>query len=411
MPELLRLVTVEGAWASFSKAFAPKLKSEKRPLLDSLNMVCAEDIISPVRVPNFNRSTMDGFAVIARDTFGATEGMPSYLEVAGEVLMGEEALKPLASGCAVRISTGGMLPPGADAVVMVEYTEDLDENTVAILKPVAPGENVVRAGEDVEEGQVLIKRGSVLRPQELGALAGIGVLECVVYSRPRVAIISTGDEVVDPGEEPGVGQIRDINSYSIAALVNEAGGIAELYGIVPDTFAEMERVVSEALAKSDIVVISGGSSMGTRDVTAKVINHLGEPGVLVHGVSVKPGKPTIVGVVNNKPVLGLPGHPVSAMVLSEIFLVPLVRAFQGMGFEPVPRLKVRAKLGRNLASASGRLDVIRVVLVDKDGEVWAEPVLGKSGLITTMVKADGFVEIPMHKQGLAAGEIVEVSLY
>lgn len=411
MPELLKLATIDGAWELFNKQFSPQLRVEKLPLMDCLNRVIAEDIISGVNVPNFARSTMDGLAVIARDTFGATEGMPAYLEIVGEVFMGQEAKEPIKPGTAIKISTGGMLPPGADAVVMVEYTEQLDDSTVAVLKQVAPGENIVRAGEDVGAGDRLVARGTLLRPQEIGALAGIGCTECQVYAKPKVTIISTGDEIVDPRQEPGIGQIRDINSYAIAALAANAGGQPYIYGIVEDTFEVLEKAISEALQGADIVVVSGGSSMGVRDVTARVINALGTPGVLVHGVSVKPGKPTILGVVEGKPVLGLPGHPVSAMALSEIFLVPLIRAYNGLGLTPVPRRTVSATLGRNLASASGRLDVVRVTLEHRENGLVAMPVLGKSGLITTMVKADGFIEIPMEKQGLAAGEPVQVKLY
>ncbi len=411
MPELLKLTTIEGAWERFQPYLVPIRKKETLPLLECLNRVVAEDMISKADVPNFDRSTMDGYAVMARDTFGATEGMPAYLDVGGEILMGHQAKEPLTPGQAIKISTGGMLPPGADAVVMVELTEEFDSSTIGVLKPVAPGENVVRAGEDVRKGQVVVKAGTILRPQEIGALAGVGVLECQVYCRPVVAVLSTGDEIVDPKREPGIGQIRDVNSYAVAALVDQVGGTPLIRGIVEDEYDILEAAISEVLPKVDIVVVSGGSSMGTRDVTAKVINALGKPGVLVHGVSVKPGKPTIVGVVADKPIIGLPGHPVSAMVLSELFLVPLIRYYLGLGLEPFPRSTVMAQLSRNMASASGRADIIRVTLHHKDGVLWAEPVLGKSGLITTMVKADGFVVIPMEKQGLAAGETVEVKLY
>ena len=412
MTELFKLTSVAEAWKAFrSNISLNDLAEEQVPVLDSLGRVLSRDIVSGIDVPGFTRSTMDGFTVRAADTFGAAEAMPAMLEVSGEVMMGEEARTGLEPGHAVRIATGGMLPGGADAVVMVEYTEELDSATILVVRPVAPGENVVQKGEDIREGQVLVKAGTVIRPQEMGGLAGIGIVSCHVVRKPLVGILSTGDEVVEPDRTPGPGQIRDINSYAIAGLVAEAGGQAVNYGIIRDDFASLEETVKKAVAETDIVVVSGGSSVGTRDVTSRVLDTIGKPGVLVHGVSVKPGKPTILGVVNNKPVLGLPGHPASAMVLADIFLVPLVRAMLGLGFTSPDRRTVRALMGRSMASASGRLDYIRVALKDENGGLRAEPVLGKSGLIMTMVKADGVVIVPMAKEGLEAGEEVEVVLF
>ncbi len=412
MTELFKLTSVSEAWKAFRDNISLNGPAEEQvPVLDSLGRVLSRDIVSGVDVPGFTRSTMDGYAVRAADTFGASEAMPAMLEVSGEVMMGEEAGSCLEPGHAVKISTGGMLPEGADAVVMVEYTEELDSQTILVVRPVAPGENVVQKGEDISEGQVLVKVGTVIRPQEMGALAGIGITSCNVVRRPLVGILSTGDEVVAPDREPGPGQIRDINSYAISGLVAEAGGQAVNYGIIRDDFTRLEETVKKAVAETDIVVVSGGSSVGTRDVTSRVLDSIGKPGVLVHGVSVKPGKPTILGVVNNKPVLGLPGHPASAMVLADIFLVPLVRAMLGLGFTSPERRTVRAVIGRNMASTSGRLDYIRVALKGESGELRAEPVLGKSGLITTMVKADGVVIIPMAKEGIEAGEEIEVILF
>ncbi len=412
MTELFNLMSVEQAWELFGNNISlPGPRREEVPVSEARGRILAEDIVSGVNVPGFSRSAMDGYAVKARDTFGASEAMPAMLEVAGEVLMGQAAPVSVVAGQAVKISTGGMLPEGADAVVMVEYTEPLDSRNILVVRPVAPGENVVRRGEDISEGQVVISAGTVVRPQEMGAMAGLGIVSCPVVKRPRVGILSTGDEVVNPEQEPGPGQVRDINSYSLAGLAEEAGGCAVCYGIVHDEFALLEEAVKKALKENDIVVVSGGSSVGTRDVTSNVLNSLGRPGVLVHGVSVKPGKPTILGVVDNQPVIGLPGHPASAMVLADIFLVPLIRAYAGLGFTSLCRRSVKAAMGRNMASAAGRLDYIRVALGRSDGRIIADPVLGKSGLITTMVKADGFVIIPMEKEGLEAGEEVEVILF
>lgn len=412
MAELFRLMPVEKAWEMIRHNISiPVDRCEDVTVLDSLGRVLCADIISGVDVPGFSRSTMDGYVVRARDTFGASEAMPAMLDIAGEVLMGREAAVSMKQGQAVKISTGGMLPVGADAVVMVEYTEPLDDLTILVVRPVAPGENVVLRGEDIGAGQVLVGAGTVIRPQEMGALAGIGITVCSVFKRPLVGILSTGDEIIEPGQAPAPGQIRDINSYAVAGLVEEAGGQAVHYGIIRDDFDELQAVLSKALRETDIVVVSGGSSVGTRDVTSEVLNSLGQPGVLVHGVSVKPGKPTILGVVDNKPVLGLPGHPVSAMVLADIFLIPLIRAYSGLDFTCSERRTARAIIGRSIASASGRVDYIRVALKEDGERLTAEPVLGKSGLITTMVRADGMVIIPSEKEGLEAGEAVEVILF
>lgn len=412
MNELFKLMSVEAAWETFKKNFqVPPPEKEEVPVLDALGRILAEDVVSDVNVPDFSRSTMDGYAVRAADTFGASESMPAMLQVTGEVHMGREAKMELKQGQAVKIATGGMLPTGADAVVMVELTEQLDSLTILVVKPVAPGENVVELGEDIKTGQVVIKAGTPVRPQEMGAMAGIGVTGCYAVKKPLVGILSTGDEIVEPDRRPDPGQVRDINSYAAAGLVEEAGGQAVQYGIIRDEFPCLEQAVKKALQETDITVISGGSSVGARDVTSAVLNLLGPPGVLVHGVSVKPGKPTILGVAAGKPVLGLPGHPASALVLADIFLVPLIRAYLGLGFSSPRRRAVRAVMGRSMASAAGRLDYIRVALKDDGSRLVAEPILGKSGLITTMVKADGTVIVPMAREGIEAGEEVEVILY
>ncbi len=412
MAELFKLMSVEQAWEVFKNNISlPGLRKEEVHVLNALGRVLAEDIKSEVNVPDFSRSTMDGYAVRARDTFGASEAMPAMLEMAGEVLMGRPAVIPVRPGQTVKIATGGMLPDGADAVVMVEYTEQLDDRTILVDRPAAPGENVIQRGDDIKAGEVLLQTGTVIRPQEIGAMAGIGVTVCLVGQKPRVGLISTGDEIVDPSQVPGPGQIRGINSFALTGLVEAAGGQAVQYGIIRDEFTELEQALKKALQETDIVAVSGGSSVGTRDVTSAVLNSLGKPGVLVHGVSVRPGKPTILGVVDRKPVLGLPGHPASALVLADIFLAPLIRAYTGLGFTPPDRRTVRAVISRRMASAAGRVDYIRVAVRNEGGRLTAEPILGKSGLITTMVRADGIVVIPMAKEGLEAGEEVEVILY
>lgn len=406
--DLFNVLTV----AQAKKVLAEQINlpaGETIPLLESLGRVLAEDVAAKEDVPGFHRSTMDGFAVKAADTFGASEGLPAYLDVGGEVLMGREPAGELVSGQAWAIPTGGMLPAGADAVVMVEYTEPLDERTVGITRPAAPGENVVRRGEDVPSGGVVLTAGRRVRPQDLGILAAVGVTEVPVLPRLKVGIVSSGDEVIPPNAVPKPGQVRDINSYTLFGLVADGGGIPKMYGIVPDDFAALKDTLAGALAENDIVLVSGGSSVGGRDNTARVIDELGRPGILFHGINIKPGKPTIGAAVDGKALFGLPGHPVSAMVVYDLLVDPLVR--RGGYANAAKQTAVRAKLTRNTRSAAGREDFIRVRLYAENGELFAEPVLGKSGLISTMVKADGIAHIPEGREGVEAGEYVEVKLF
>lgn len=386
---------------------------EELSLQESLGRIAGEDIFSPEDLPGFSRSTMDGYAVRAQDTFGASEGIPGYLTVIGEVLMGDEATISLSPGQCVKIATGGMLPQGADAVLMVEYTQELSPDMIEVTKGVGPGENMVRQGEDVEKGKVILSRGTKLRPQDLGALAGLGITKVNVFSKPKVAVISTGDELVPSDTRPGPGQIRDINAFALTAQIEELGGNALYLGIVKDSYPALEEKVRQALQEADLVVISGGSSVGTRDVTLDVIDGLGSPGVLIHGVSIRPGKPTILGAIDGKAVYGLPGHPVSAMIIFHVFVTPILKMLTGEkeGLASQANRVLWAKLTRNIPSSAGREDYLRVSLLEKDGELWAEPIFGKSGLIITMVKAAGLVKIPAVKEGLPAGELVEVRVF
>jgi molybdopterin molybdotransferase len=353
---------------------------------------------------------MDGFAVRAADTFGATEGMPAYLEVVDEVFMGQAPRRTLARGETSRIATGGMLPDEADAVVMVEQTQEVGPTTIEALRPVAPGENVVQIGEDVRSGDPILARGHVLRPQDLGGLVALGVTRIRVARKLRVAIVSGGDELVDPEEEPGPGQIRDINSYTLAAQIRRGGHEACLGGVFPDEYAALEDAARQALAKNDVVILSAGSSVSARDMTAQVVDGLGRPGVLVHGVSLKPGKPTILAVCDGKPVFGLPGNPVSCMVTYELFVAPTLAYLSGAAAPP--RRSVSARLTRNIASATGREDYVQVRLEPgTDGGLDAVPVFGKSNLIFTLIRADGMLKVPLDAGGLNAGAQVEVVLF
>jgi molybdopterin molybdotransferase len=377
---------------------------------EALDRVLGEDVHSPGDLPTFRRSTMDGFAVRAADTFGATEGLPAYLEIVDEVFMGHAPRTALGTGQCARIATGGMLPANADAVVMVEQTQEVGPSTIEALRAVAPGENVVQIGEDVRGGDLILPRGHRLRPQDVGGLVALGIMCVPVARRLRVGIVSGGDELVAPEQEPGPAQIRDINSYTLAALIRRDGHTPSLAGIFPDEYAALESAARAALASNDVVILSAGSSVSARDMTAQVVDSLGEPGVLVHGVSLKPGKPTILGVCAGKPVFGLPGNPVSCMVTYDLFVAPTLAHLSGAARPP--RTTVTARLARNIASATGREDYIQVRLErGRDGGLEAVPVFGKSNLIFTLIRADGMLKIPLDAGGLPAGAQVEVVLF
>ncbi|HWI61981.1 MAG TPA: gephyrin-like molybdotransferase Glp [Symbiobacteriaceae bacterium] len=408
--EFFELKPVEAARDQFLQACAQiRLTAESVALPEALGRVTAAPVMAPADLPPFARTSVDGFAVKAADTFGASEGLPAYLKVTAEILMGQAPALPLRAGEAQRISTGGALPDGADAVVMVEYTEALAADEIGITRPVSPGENVMHKGEDARAGDLLLPAGHQVRAQELALLQSAGILQVAVFRRPTVAIISTGDELVEPTEDPGPGQIRESNAAALTALARRDGAVPTYLGKAADTEEAIGSMLRQALAY-DVVLISGGSSVGTRDLTARMLAELGQPGVLVHGVKLKPGKPTILAMAEGKPVLGLPGHPVSAQVVYGLFVTPLLRQLQGLPAEPVFTPAVRARMSKNVASATGRTDCIRVRLRREAGEVWADPVHGKSGLISTLVKADGLVTIPSAKEGILAGEWVDVEV-
>ncbi|HEU5394635.1 MAG TPA: gephyrin-like molybdotransferase Glp, partial [Candidatus Methylomirabilis sp.] len=398
------------AAARFLPRIAPLPETEVVPVAEALGRVTAEEVASPMELPAFSRSNMDGFSVRAGDTFGATEGLPAYLKVVGEVPMGQAPTVRLSPGEAAKAHTGGMLAEGADAIVIVEHTQAVDAATIEVLRPVAPGENVIQVGEDVRKGQVLLPAGRWLRAQDLGGLAAVGVTGVRVRRRPRVTIVSSGDEVVPPDREPGPGQVRDINTYTISAMVREAGGIPVPLGIAPDREEPLRALAQRAMAEGDLAVFSAGSSVSVRDITAKVIDGLGRPGVLVHGLSIKPGKPTILALVEGKPVVGLPGNPVSAIVIAGLFVLPAIAALLGLRELP-RRAEVTAVLGKNVNSIPGREDYVPVRLTTKDGALMAEPVFGKSNLIFTLVRADGLVKVPADASGVPAGERVTVRLF
>ncbi len=380
---------------------------------DSPGMVCSQDISSPEDLPSFARSTVDGYTVKAEDTFGASEAMPAYMNLSREILMGERAGFRLSNGYAAGIPTGGMLPEGADAVVMFEYVQTIDEKMIEVLRPVAPGENVIQAGEDAGKGEILIKRGQRLRPQDIGACAGVGITVIQVYERPSVSIISTGDEIVPAESKPGAGQVRDINSYLLSAMISESGCIPVRKGIFRDDYKTLSAVIKESLSDSDAIVISGGTSVGVKDMIGRIIDEAGDPGVIFHGISLKPGKPMIGGVVEGIPVFGLPGHPAAVSICHEIFIRPVLKILSGVKEKIYlsGRRTVKARLSKNISSSQGREEHVRVMLEKRDDGLWAVPVLGKSGLITTLVRADGTIVIALNRNGMEKGEPVDVRLF
>jgi molybdopterin molybdotransferase len=386
----------------------PRVETEDIPLVESMGRILVRDMNANVDLPDFMRSTMDGYAVRASSTFGASEANPAYLIVKGSVPMGATPDFSINAGEAAGISTGGMLPNGADSVVMIEYTEAVDKTTIEVYRSVAPAQNILEKGEDFQKGAVLVPAGKRIRPQEIGLLAAFGIERVAVYKKPVIGIISSGDEVVSIKDVPSPGQIRDINTYTLAGLVQKSGAVPMTYGIVRDNFDDLFEKCSAALRQSDMVLISGGSSMGARDYTIEVFSALPESEILVHGISISPGKPTILAKSQSRAIWGLPGQVTSTMVVFEIVVKPFIEHIGGFLPEHKSHSKLFARLGRNVSSTQGRTDFVRVKLFQKDGILWVEPVLGKSGLINTMVKADGLIEIGLNTEGLEGGATVEV---
>ncbi len=397
--------TVAEALAGFRPA--RRTPAEPVPVAGALHRVPARPVTAPHALPGFARSTVDGYAVRAADTYGVSEGLPGYLQVTGAVLMGAEPDVSVSAGTAVSMPTGGVLPPGADAVVMVEYTQQVMPGTIEVVRPVAPGEGVVRADEDAAPGAELVPAGRPLRAQDLAMLAAAGVTAVPVHARPRVTVFSTGDEVVPPDVATlRPGQVRDASAVALAAMVSQAGGEPVPGGIVPDDADALEAALRAALLASDLIVISAGSSVGVRDETAGVVRRLGPPGIWCHGIAIRPGKPTLLAECAGVPVIGLPGNPRSALVVFRLLGVPLVHLVGGCTMPP-PEPVVRARLARDLPSAAGRLDVVQVRVT---GGV-ATPVFGLSALLSVLTAADGYVIIPEEATGLDAGTEVEVTIY
>lgn len=412
MPEFLQLTAPTEALERFL-AKIPSANYQKAQTIsteDALGRVLAEDIHAPHPLPPFARTTVDGYAVRAADTYGASMSLPAYLLLIGEVHMGTSTDLSLLPGQAALVHTGGMIPAGSDAIVMLEDTQQAQEGEIEVLKPAAVGENILQVGEDVKAGEVVLTRGARLRPQEIGGLMALGIDQVRVTTTPRVSILSTGDEVVPPHTEPMSGQVRDVNSYTLGSLVERVGGEANLRGIIPDQLDDLRTAAQRAHAEDDLVIITAGSSVSARDITAIVVSELGEPGVLVHGVSIKPGKPTILAVCDGVPVIGLPGNPVSALLVAGLFVVPAIHKLMGWE-QPSRKSCVSAHMTANIASVAGREDYIPVRLETNAEGLRAEPVYGRSNLIFTLVRADGIVRIPPEVTGLAVGDEVVVRLF
>ena len=403
---MLQVKTPEEVLRLIHDKFRPVSElTEFVPISAAAGRILSEDIIAEEYVPDFNRSTVDGYAVRAADTFGCSDAIPAILSLQGEIRMGEDAgFALLRENCAY-VPTGGALPEGADCAVMLEYTEDYGDGTIGILKPGAPGMNVIFRGDDVYPGKVVLQAGRVLTAQDIGALAAVGKTSVPVSRRLNVGIISTGDELVPPEQKPLPGQIRDVNTALLSALLTEQGAEVHSYGIIVDDEDLLRETVTRAVQECDAVLLSGGSSVGVKDASCRIIESLGE--LLLHGIALKPGKPTIMGRSGNKPLIGLPGHPVAAFVVARLFVVPLLDRLAG---RERPLWSVTAELSESVGANHGRAQVNPCRLLRQDGRVLALPIRSKSGLITQLAGADGFFCIERDCEGLPKGAPVQVYL-
>lgn len=404
--ELFKVLTLVEAMEILRPYMQPFYeRHEAVSLEESWGRIAARDILARCDLPHFRKSTVDGLAVRATDTFGANESLPALIKNKEEVLMGRTTAKPMGKGEGMLIPTGGMLPEGSDAVVMIEYIEDFGDSLYGVTYPVAPGENLIDIGEDIGIGKVFIPRFNLIRAQEMGLLAAQGIVEVPVIARWKVGILSTGDEIVAPEIHPNQAQTRDINGYALMGQAISCGCNVKYYGIVGDNEIELREHLYEMLVENDIIILSGGSSVGTRDLTAGLIEEMSESGLLFHGLALKPGKPTIAGVAQGKVIFGLPGHPTSAMVVFDNLIRPWLDAStQSKRNIPLPE----GILNQNIYSGSGREEFLHVSIMAKDDEYLLEPQRGKSGLISPLVLADGLVHISLDNEGLEAGKRVKV---
>jgi molybdopterin molybdotransferase len=407
LSEFLNLLPPQEALKQFLGFINQSNKSEITSTSKALNRVTAEALKAPHSLPSFSKTTVDGYALRSINTHGASASLPTYLDVIGEVLMGINSEIEIEDGHSALIHTGGMMPKGADAAIMLEDTQITNEGELEILKAVAIGENVIQEGEDIQKRVEIIPAGKVIRAAEIGALMALGITELSVKLKPVIGIISSGDELISPEKNPNLGEIRDINSYTLKALAKQAGAVPLLYGIVPDNKESLSESLSKALLECQIVIVTAGSSASTRDHTAQVINELGNPGVLVHGINLRPGKPTILGICDETPIVGLPGNPVSAYIVANLFLRPIVEKIMGSN-ERSQNNSLKANLTINLSSQSGREDWVPIRIFERENVVFAEPIFGKSNLIFTLVGANALLRVAPEVTGLAAGTKVQV---
>lgn len=380
---------------------------EKINILEALNRNIGEDVYSDINVPEFNRSTVDGYAIRSIDSHGANDSIPSVLNILGEVMMGSKTDHNLKSGETVYIPTGGMIPDDADGIVMIENTEKLDDKTLLIYKPISKGENIIYKGDDIKKDNIAIKKGTKITPEVIGVLAALGIEYINVYKKPKFYIISTGDEIIDIDEELSLGKVRDINSYALYGLIENIGGQVVGKSIIKDDYDLLRDEVDKAISCSDIVLISGGSSVGEKDYTHKVIDSFDGEGVFVHGVSIKPGKPTILGKSNNKLVVGLPGHPVSSIIIFKTFIEWFVN--RKLGTDKI-KPRVKAIIDFNFPSAPGRTTYQMVKLIKKEGIYYALPSFGKSGMISLLTESEGYIVLEIEEEGIYKGEERDVYL-
>ena len=403
---MLEVKTPEEVLRLIEKEFKPLGQTESVPLSAALGRVLAEPITAQEYVPDFDRSTVDGYACRAADTFGCSDAIPAILNLAGEVLMGQGADFALSRDSCIYVPTGGAIPKGADCAVMIEYTEDYGDGTVGIMKPGAPGMNLIFRGDDVFPGKEILPAGRVLTAQDIGALAAIGRISVPAARRVKVGVISTGDELVPPDKTPGPGQVRDVNSTLLTAMLEAFGAEAVSYGIVVDDEALLRRKMQDAARDCDAVILSGGSSVGVKDAACRIIESMGE--LLLHGIAIKPGKPTILGKAGNKPLIGLPGHPVAACFVAQLFVLPLLGRLMGRKRE---EYTVTAELTESLGANHGREQINACHLNWEGGKLLASPIRSKSGLITQLAGADGYFIIERDCEGLPRGAQVQVYLY
>lgn len=401
-------MTLEEAKKAVEAHWSPEPAVAPEKLGAALGRVLAENITSKIDVPPFDRAAYDGYAVKASDTFGASEKTPKRLRLAGRLMAGEWPKSKLGGHTCVEIATGAPIPKGADAVEMVENTE-VEKKLVVVKRPVAPGENVLMKGSDIQKGQIVVKRGALLGPAELGAIAAAGVDQVKVFSKPKVAVISSGSEIVAPGQGLKPGKVYDVNGWSLSAAVKSCGGEPLYLGIVADRAPQVRSAIRKGLSSADIVLVSGGSSAGAGDLIPSIVEKMGKPGLIFHGLAMKPGKPAFVAVINGKPVFGLPGYPVSALMIFDQLVADYLRGLSGLS--GAKKSRVNARLTKKVVLARGRRELLPVKLLRKNKSVYAEPILKGSGAITSLLVADGYIDSPAEKEFIQEGELVHVKLF